>query len=137
MANLLHPNLHVKYSNKTNEFAENINKYSVIDIANSVTIHTYDNNFIEVADKLEIKTKVMQLKERNKKTAECLRKISNLENEITRIKKVAKERNLMETINTFNRNAINANPKHTKKIWGFIKWIRKKGKRNTRKISTR
>ena len=49
-----------------------------------------------------------------------------LEKDISKIRKMARERNIMQSINTFNQNANSVNPKHTKKIWDFLKWIRKR-----------
>ena len=68
----------------------------------------------------------MQIKKQNKEIAICLNKIKTLEKDISKIRKMARERNIMQSINTFNQNANSVNPKHTKKIWGFLKWIRKR-----------
>ena len=126
MANVLHPNPHMKYDVKKNEFRKNINEYNVIEIANCIKIHTYENNFIEVSDKKDIEKRIMQIKKQNKEIAICLNKIKTLERDILKIRKIARERNIMQSINTFNENANSKNPKHTKKIWDFIKWVRKR-----------
>ena len=126
MANLLHPNPHMKYDTEKNEFRTNINKYNVIEIANCVKIHTYENNFIEVSEKKDIAKRTLQIKRQNKEIAICLNKIKILEKDISKIRKMARERNIMQSINTFNQNANSVNPKHTRKIWDFLKWIRKR-----------
>ena len=66
MANLLHPNPHMKYDTEKNEFRTNINKYNVIEIANCIKIHTYENNFIEVSEKKDIAKRTLEIKKQNK-----------------------------------------------------------------------
>ena len=114
-----------KFCTTKGTYKTNINKYNVIDIVNKHRITFTGDQIIEIEEKNDIRKRIEEIKEANKIYASKMNEIKEIERKNNKIRKIAKHRNIMTKIENFNTDFNNKDPKHTKKIWDFLKCIKK------------